>query len=111
MALSAKWQKFYKWYCMVYCALTVLLVLLILIGGTAWQVRNEFIHTMGLYLGFGLMIVAPVLHVNFFLWAISLIVWLCRRNSAKGWHILGYGILMGVAEFVVFVAYAIVTGA
>lgn len=111
MKLSAKWQKFYKWYCIAYCALTAILILLIAIGGPAWNVRSELIHTTAVYLGFGLGVCVIVFPLNYLLWFISLIVWLCRRNSARGWHILGYGLLISIVGFVEVVAYGVVSGA
>lgn len=110
MTLSAKWQKFYQLYCTAWCILTAILILLTVIGGTAWEVRNELVHAVALYLGVGLA-VCVLFHLNLLLWIVSLIVWILHRDSARGWHILGYGLLMGIAGIVDLMGYAIVSGA
>lgn len=105
MTLSEKWQKLYKWYCRTFWILTVIGLFLAPVGGSVWDVRNEVIHTIARHLNW-VLAVAALSHVNTALWVASLVVWLCRRDSAKGWSLVGHGVLTGVAGCVAFLIFA-----
>ena len=109
MKLSAKWQKFYKWYCIVSCLLVLLVWLLIAIGGDVWNVQNRFLFRTAFRLC-RVLLLAALFGIDLLLWMISFVVKCCRRESAGGWAILGYALLMTVMKFLTVGAWVAVTG-
>jgi len=108
--LSVKWQKFYKWYCIVSCLLVALVMLLSDIGGNGWDIRNEGVYEAALFLS-RILGVATIFGVDLLLWIISLVVWHCRRESAQRWKIFGWGALMTLVKFWNLVWLAMLNGA
>ena len=109
MNLSVKWQKFYKWYCIVSCLLVAVVWLLIAIGGDVWEIRNEFLFHAAFHLC-RILLMAALFGVDLLFWIISVVVKCCRRESASGWVLLGYALLMTVAKILAIGAWVAVTG-
>lgn len=109
MKLSAKWQKFYKWYCIVSCLLVLLVWLLIAIGGDVWEVRNEVLFEIACQLC-KVLLITTLFGVDLLLWIISFVVKCCRRESASGWELFGYAVLMPVIKILACGAWVAVTG-
>ena len=110
MKLSVKWQKLYKWYCIVSCLLVAVVMLLTEIGGSGWDIRIEAVYNAARTLG-GILAFASLFGVDLLMWVISLVVWCCRRESTRGWKIFGWGALMLVVKFWNLVWVAILNGA
>ena len=109
MKLSVKWQKFYKWYCIVSCLLVAVVWLLIAAGGDIWENRNEFLFSIAFHLC-RILLMAALFGVDLLLWIISVAVKCCRRESASGWALLGYAILMTLMKILTIGAWIAVTG-
>jgi hypothetical protein len=109
MKLSAQWQKFYKWYCIVSCLLVAVVWLLIAIGGDVWEIRNEFLFRSAFHLC-RILLMAALFGVDLLLWIISVVIKCCRRESASGWALLGYAMLMTVMKILDIGAWVAVTG-
>ena len=110
MTRSAKWQKFYQWYCIVSCLLMAVMMLLSDIGGTGWGIRNEGFYHTALVLS-RILCFATIFGVDLLLWIISLVIWFCRRESTGGWKIFGWGVLMMLVKFWIVVWLATLNGA
>lgn len=110
MTLSAKWQKFYKWYCIVSCLLVAVVILLSGIGGTGWGIRNEGFYMAALRLS-RILGLATLFGADLLLWLISLVVWRCRRESSRCSKIFGWGVLMMLVKFWNLVWLAMLNGA
>lgn len=109
MKRSAKWQNFYKWYCIVSCLLVAVVIVFTAASGSRFEITNEFMYYAALALSFVLLI-ASIYGLDQSLWIISLIVWLCRRDSTKGWAIFLWGLAMAVAKFICAAAYVLLGG-
>lgn len=109
MTRSAKWQKFYKWYCIVSCLLVLLVWLLIAIGGDVWDIRNEVLFDIAFQLC-KVLLIAALFGVDLLLWIISFVVKCCRRESASGWALFSYAVLMSLMKILACGAWVAVTG-
>jgi hypothetical protein len=108
--LSVKWQKFYKWYCIVSCLLVAVVMLLSDIGGTGWGIRNEGFYNAALVLS-RILGFATIFGVDLLLWIISLVVWIRHRNSVRWWSILIWSNVMPIVKFWNIVWLAMLNGA
>ena len=98
MSRSEKWQKFYKWYSLISIVLVALVGLLVIIG-SGWAAQQEMLLTLALDLSMALFALT-VTGGDLLLWAVSVVVWCCSRESTKLWKVLAWGLAMLAAKFV-----------
>ena len=108
MNLNAKWQKFFKWYCLVSCLAVGLAYILTLLGDGGWGAGQEWLHWMARIISFPLF-VTTITGVDTLLWLISLCAWFSHRQSARLRQILGLGLAMLAAKLLNCAVYIAIT--
>lgn len=109
MSRSERWQKFYRIYCKFSGLMVGLVVVLTFLGDTGLGLRYQWLYSTARNISFALF-AATVTGADLLLWLISLGVWFSRRQSAKLWHILGWGLAMLSVKFLNFMYYIALTG-
>lgn len=109
MKLSAKWQKLYKWYCIVSCLLAALVGLLVPLCVTRFDVTNEFLYHIAYHLC-RILLMATFFGVDLILWIISVVVLCFRQESMSCWAFCGYTLLMLVLKFMNVISWVAITG-
>ena len=108
MSPSEKWQKFFKWYCIVSCLAVGLAYILTLPGDSGWGTGQEWLRNIARVISYPLF-AATITGADLLLWLISLGVWFPRRQSDPLGPILGWGLAMLAAKLLNCAAYVALT--
>ncbi|MBR6595656.1 MAG: hypothetical protein IKK72_03670 [Oscillospiraceae bacterium] len=109
MSRSERWQKFFKIYCIFTCIMVGLVYLLTILGDSVLAMQYAWPYNTAWSISFALFAVTMI-GADALLWLISLGVWFSRRQSAKLWHILLWGLVLLAAKFFNFAAYFTLSG-
>ena len=109
MSRSERWQKFFRIYCIFSCVMVGIVYLLTILGESVLAMQYAWPFNTAWSISFALFAIT-VVGADIFLWLVSLGVWFSRRESAKLWHILLWGLVLLVAKFFNFAAYIGLSG-
>lgn len=105
---SAKWQKIFKWYCIVSCLAVGLAYILTLPGDSGWGTGQEWLRNIARVISYPLF-AATITGADLLLWLISLGIWFPRRRIDRLGPILGWGLAMVAAKLLNCATYVVLT--
>jgi len=108
MNSNAKWQKFYKWYCIVSCMMVGMVYMLTLLGDAGWGAQHEWLHNFVRNIC-GALFVTTITGMDTLLWLISLCAGFSHRQSTRLGQIIGLGLAMLVAKLLNCAFYIVLT--